>query len=186
MKVRFVSLFCSAVALVGCGKLSKDQARQIIQTTYYDKDDNAYCAWSPGDRHRKDPPTVLSFVSQDAQPCVKELAAAGVLTEKDKPKPVPYELGGGTLYSYTLAGSAYYAKDGNLQVPCGKKKLGEVVSVSSEGTKATVKYTRTFTMDAALLGKISDCELTSKPTPGDSTETMRFRRDDDGKWAPDY
>ncbi len=178
--------FTALLLLAACGKLSKSDAHDIIQSTYYDKDDNAYCSWLPEDRHKNDPTKdakVLEFVSTDSEACVTELAAAGVLKAKAPPQPW---YGGGKVYSYALVGSAYYAKDGTLQVPCGKKKLGDVSSVSTEGNKATVKYARTFTVDTALLGKLEDCTFTDKPKPGESDETMKFRRDDDGKWAPDY
>lgn len=178
--------YAALLLLAACGKLSKSDAHDIIQSTYYDKDDNAYCSWDPEDRHKNDPtkdPKVLEFVSNESEACVAELAAAGVLKEKSPPHAW---ISGGKVYSYTLVGSAYYAKNGTLQVPCGKKKLGEVSSVSTDGKKATVKYSRTFTVDTSLLAKLDDCTFRDKPKPGESTETMLFRRDDDGKWAPDY
>ena len=38
-----------ATSLMGCGgKLSKDEAHQLLQKAYFDADANAYCSWKDG------------------------------------------------------------------------------------------------------------------------------------------
>ncbi len=70
-----------------------------------------------------------------------------------------------------------------VRFPCGKKQLGEVTSVSTEGKKATAKYTRTITRDDALTKKLSDCAIDG-PKAGTEDQSRGFIKDDDGNWSP--
>ncbi len=180
-----------ATLTVGCGRLSKSTAHDLIQSTY-GNDASVYCSWDnpPMRLSTKNPSTFreqeiggtdfwFGAVSSDEQrKCIDALSTAGLMREKAK---------GGPPFKYELTGAAIvkdmkYGIEGvALQFPCGKRGL-EIESITTNGNKATVRYTRPITRNAALTRMLATCSIDDVPKV--VTETMTLNRDDDGKWSP--
>ena len=166
------------VALTGCG-LSKSDAHEIIKQENYDKDSNVYCEFSEFSSTGSGAKQAFES-SYGANYCVWALGRAGVVDapscEDSRGKVcerAPFKLKGETSIS---------ERTGRLLFPCGTKRLGEVLSVTSEGKKAKVRYKRTVTLDQDLLKKVEQCTLKT-PTTGEEELTIQFSKDDDGKWT---
>ncbi len=191
MRTRFTArvplLAIALLLLSACGKLSKDDARAMMQAKFYDKEDNIYCVWAGGVVHDEGGSGAtkrFSFMSpSDAEKsCIKELTSAAILRQSDCVKTY-YGVPTCDVEGYTLGRGVDFTRTNAIQFVCGKKKLGDVVSIITEGKKATVKYSRTITRDDALSAKLTDCTLDGQKA-GSEEQTREFRKDDDGAWAP--
>jgi len=126
----------------------------------------------------------FSFMSPSnaEEKCIDEMTTAGLVRRGDCVKTY-YRVPTCEVYSYTLGPGVDFTKSGLIQFPCGKRKLGDVVSISTEDKKAVVKYGHTVVRDEALAAKLPDCALDGAK-PGGYELTRTFRKDDDGKWTP--
>ena len=172
--------FAVALLVAGCG-LSKDQAKQLIQEKYYDKDAAIYCTW---DLYLNPPETVKGVpvytTGADTRACLEVLQKAAFVEDLVCE---PAENCAQALFVVSQSSNARVRLN-KLDVPCGTKKLGNVVSVSTEGKAAKVRYKRTVTVDPAAVEKLRSCSL-RVPKSGDEEQTMKFIKDDDGNWSPD-
>jgi hypothetical protein len=190
---RGVAVLLAATLSMGCGKLSKDDARAMLQAKYF-KSDSAYCTWDGGnlgDRSKREPKSrTFSFISESKEDlidkdCVEEMVASGILQKKGEPIDLwKVHIGSGFSYVYGLADGVEITKAGNIQFPCGKVKLDGVTSISTEGKKATVAYVETITRDDEQTKKLAHCRKVEGPTSGTQERTWEFLQDDDGKWSP--
>lgn len=170
-------------ASTACGNLSKEKAREILQKKYYDKDNEVSCSW-------KEP------VSQEGSGSAVRYSAG---TTSDNPKLVDWMKaldglgivknaectdkwrGVCTKAMFDLGPNAS-VNSYRLSFPCGTKSLGEVISVTTEGKTAMVKYKRSIKLDHATIEKLSDLTL-DVPNEGEEELTRKFVKDDDGNWS---
>jgi hypothetical protein len=188
-----VAVVLAATISMGCGKLSKDDARVKLQAKYYETDD-AYCTWDGGnlgDRSKREPKSrTFSFVSESKEDlidkdCVEEMVAVGMLKKKGEPIDLwKVHMGSGYSYVYGLADSVEITRTGDIRFPCGKVKLDGVTSISTEGKKATVTYVETITRNDEQMKKLAACRKVDGATSGTKERTWEFLQDDDGKWSP--
>lgn len=172
------------LTLAACSKnLSKEKAREVIQKNHYDKDDNMYCSWREVVQREgaSDKEAVFWPILPDGKKqCLSALATAQVVKDlgcRDKRC---------EEHRYALGSKGdSFTKGGFPQFACGKKKLGDVLSVTTEARKATVKYRRTFIRDEALTKALAGCDIDGEKS-GDEEQTMKMKQDDDGNWSPDY
>jgi hypothetical protein len=178
-------VLAAVLLAAGCGKLNKEDARAMLEARYYEKDDNAYCS-AKGLVQRDEGGSGLtkrfSFMSpSDAEKaCIGEMTTAGIVRRGDC---ITHGWNTCDVYAYTLGAGADFTQNGLIQFTCGKRRLGDVVSISTEDKKAIVKYGHTVVRDEALGAKLPDCALDGAK-PGEYELTRTFRKDDDGKWAP--
>lgn len=78
-------------------------------------------------------------------------------------------------------GGARNRPSGAVEFACGKVEVTEVISVTTEGSTATVLFKRTFTPNAALLASLAACKLEA-PDKGSVQKDWKFKRDDEGHW----
>lgn len=184
MRWRGVLVSAILVFAVGCSKnLSKERAREVIQKTHYDKDDNVYCEWKEvlTRQGASDKDAIFWPIdAASAKTCLGALTAAQVLKDRGCRDQRCDE----HRYSIGPKGDSL-TKGDFVQFACGKKKLGDVVSVTTEGRRATVKYRRTFARDEELSKALAACDIDG-PKGGEAEQTMKMKQDDDGNWSPDY
>ena len=70
-----------------------------------------------------------------------------------------------------------------VQFVCGRKALGDIISVTTEGKKATVKYNIVFSRNQGQAHTLRDCQIDG-PLDGQAAWTAVFNHhDDDGRWS---
>lgn len=172
-RARTLTVLGAMAAVIGCSNnLTKEQARQLLNDSYYAIDDNAYCSLdalitSKGGSGKT---ATYEFIRDDEmRKCGKELVASGIIVPADD--------------LFTLGDGVSLTRGDKLQWPCGKKTLGEVTSISTSADKkkASVRYKRSVTLDAAMKKGLADCKVDG--SEGEREETMEFSCDDDGKWT---
>ena len=181
---RGVVLAVVLLAAAGCGKLTKDDAKAMMQAKFYDKDDNVYCTWTGSQVSPKGASgtkKLYAFFNADENAsCIDELDVAGII----KKGACTDKRSDGSCFERAFdLGPNVDIHGIHIRFACGKKKLDDVTSISTADKKATVKYTRTITRDDALAKKVSDCALDG-PKSGSEDQSLGFLKDDDGKWSP--
>ncbi len=168
-----MSLFLAATA---CGSLSKEDAETVILTEVYGDDDGraATCTTqylgaegSGKDLHYKPHETDLG--------CARALVSAGLL------RPAKCVPAGDVCQKTFVLGADAKNSNGQVKFKCGGKMMGDVLSVTTEDRRATVKYDRTLVPDSNLLDSLGACKI-SKGTAGKSEFTAVLLKDDDGEW----
>lgn len=163
--------------LTACG-LSKSDARAIIEKENY-SDAVVTCQFTDFTTNGSGAGQTFES-SRESRYCVWAMGRADVL---DAP---PCEKPSGGICDYApfklKNGATYKESQGSLRFPCGTKSLGEVLSVTTEGKKARVRYKRTVTLDKAKLEKLQSCSL-KIPKDGEEEVTIEFTKDDDGNWT---
>lgn len=176
-----IAILTSAIALA-CGKLSKDDAHAVLKSSYYDKDDSIYCAWT---EYLQKPELVDGKYSYETggetRRCVEALqehahalSGARCMLFTDQPCEK-------MVFNIREETKAEVSR-GKLLFACGKKQLGSIVSIATEGRSATVKYERLVTIDKELIGRLGACQL-DVPKEGLQERSAKFTKDDDGKWV---
>ena len=161
------------------GNLTKENAHKLIEASYSDTNDPSMnCAVGDIDNARS---SSLMFGTYDElhQRCIAQLEKAEIL--------IPGECldrgcSGGCCKRAVKPGSKARATEkGLVTFACGKFNVLGVSSVTTQGNKATVKFSREFVADVAVLGPVGDCRL-QIPDKGRAEKTWEFTRDDDGNW----
>lgn len=160
------------------GNLTKDEAAKQIEAYYRQPPEpSAECEWKY--KIKKVDETTMSFGDYDDDAkCATALEKAGLIT---KGKCRETGCGGCCSREIVAAGGASFDKS-NLAFPCGSMSLDSVDSITTEGRKAKVTFTRTFTLDEAIVAKVSACPL-DKPEPGKKKRDRTFVQDDSGTWT---
>ena len=179
-----VVLVAFGFSTVGCGNLSKEKAREILQKEYYDQDSSAYCSievryegTGSGDLYR-----LMDMLDADAaEACIDALMSVGAAKRKtclDDSKPC-----GSWLFepgdNASVSGSRTFR---TVNVPCGEKKLLDTVSVTTEQRAAEVVYKQSTRVDNNMVKALSRCKV-SVPKNGVEERKATFKRDDDGNWS---
>lgn len=162
-------------------KLASEEAQKIVDDYY--KDRPPTCTWTSPHRQTNEGFTYRSHDDTE-QRCMtalsrRNLAAEGECLSKGCP--------GGCCAREVLArGIASLSLESpmGLAFPCGTSKELRIVAVSTEGSSATIEYTRTHTPDEELLEDLRTCELT-RSAPGERALVLRAKRYDDGTWRRD-
>lgn len=157
-----------------CSKdLSKDKAKEIL-SKQHETHPVAYCGLKNSLLEEK-PGIFSASLNDDA--CVTQLKEIGALTSVGCIK--NYSSGGCMTYGFKL-GPKTLVEHGTW-IECGKRTFGDVTSVTTEGKKATVKFTHVFTLDDTRW-KLSACILQPHET-GETEASAVFLRDDSGNWT---
>lgn len=163
------------LGLAGCGKLSKSEAEEQIKKEYFDNDDALLCTWlgagsvTAGGLGKA---TVLDTL--DDQACVHGLEAerALVVVETDSRL---------STTSFRPGPNGRFIR-GSFEFKCGTRSFKEITSITTEGSKATVKFIRTAHVDASTMQRVATCKLSDPPVDGDAERTVVFTKDDSGTW----
>lgn len=184
--MRLLELLTVALVLTsaGCGNLSKEKAREILQKKYYDQDSSAYCSIEvryegTGSRELY---RLMNMLDADAnEACIDALRSVGAAKRKqcsDDSTPCRswlFEPGD----KASMSGSRTFR---DVNVPCGEKKLLEIESITTEQKTAEVAYRRSNRVDNNMVKMLSACKVTV-PKDGVEEKKITFKRDDDGNWA---
>ena len=184
--MRLLELLTAVLVLtnIGCGNLSKEKAREILQKKYYDQDSSAYCSIEvryegTGSRELY---RLMNMLDADAdEACVDALRSVGAAKRKqcsDDSAPCRswlFEPGD----KASVSGSGTFR---NVDVPCGEKKLLEIESITTEQKSAEVVYKRSNRVDNNMVNMLSACKV-AVHKDGVEKKKMTFKRDDDGNWA---
>ncbi len=171
---------------MGCGKLSKGRAKEMIQAKL---DPSVYCELKGNHPQLKstgnseDWTIELDETGEKFDSCMFHLKDQGIFaTEMCADF---YRHKNCQLYKFTLGPRGKMTRldagRGQVSFACGSRKLIDVTSVRTEGQKAVVKYTREVTLDGSSKA-VSDCTLTV-PEAGVVEREATFLRDDDGNWS---
>jgi hypothetical protein len=87
----------------------------------------------------------------------------------------------GGLIRFDLTDSSRWYSD-HVMLTCGTTAFGSVVSVTTSGNRAQVKFQRMDTLDRTALDKLKDCTV-NVGTDGQVNITAVFQRDDSGNWS---
>lgn len=192
--MRVFSSVCAAVLtaslLMGCGKLSKDKAKEMIQAKHF-ADPSASCTLKgfpqvSGSGASEEwtitaPGTTAPEVSKFSK-CIDELSKQNVLESSSCVDTVS---SGCWKYKFTLGPKGRLKKlantAGELSFACGSRKLLEVTSVRTEDKKAVVKFKRDATLDDTSKS-VSHCTV-ELPEAGLAEREVTFLKDDDGNWT---
>ncbi|TKC98662.1 hypothetical protein [Polyangium fumosum] len=171
-----------AVIGAGCGKLSKDKAREILQKKY-DADSTAYCSidvrregTGATERYR-----IMDMLDANAaEACIDALMSIGSANQKrcmGDSQPCDwwtFEPGD----TVSVSGTGTFR---SVKLPCGEKKLLDVVSVTTEERTAKVLYKQSVRVDESRIKGLASCKL-SAPKDGIVEKNATFKQDDDGNW----
>jgi len=166
------------VLLVGCNKsLDKETAEKILLQQEFTPG-RVECVWDKPIQKTSTEWTFLGF-AQAQQDCASQLVETGLAKLGGC-----YEKGCGPCCAELIEAtskSRLDEKKRGLTFTCGQSKLGQILSITTEGNKATVKYERELTFEP-VVGELSKCKLT-KPEAGRKTQERQFVRDDAGNWS---
>jgi hypothetical protein len=168
---------------VGCGNLSKEKAREILQQKHYDQDNNVNCEWKEFVSQESSGITVHYSVSDTSDTSkitdsMKALSSLGVIKNVecvDRSR-------SGCLKAQFDLGPSTSVQGARMSLPCGTKTLGEVTSVATEGKTATVRYKRTVKLNHNVIEALSALIL-DIPKEGEEELARKFVKDDDGNWS---
>ncbi len=170
-----VVILATVLLVLGCGKLSKDEAARILKESKY-KSGEGYCTWQAPQKSRQTDWSYTPFDAQEAG-CMLELSEAGLASDG---KCMDAGCTGGCCkMGIVLGGKAKF--DRGVSFACGKFSDISVTSVRTEDATATVKASRVFTSDRPLLDKLKACKL-NMPQEGAAELSWKFAKDDDGTW----
>lgn len=178
---RACSIFGTTAAMIlvltACSGMSKGKAKDMLQKRY-DEDKSLYCSLKRAVAQEKG-----GVYSGPEKTCIKQLAKAGLVSDTGCAQHFAADPSDCMTWGFKPA-KATISKNVWLKFPCGTKTLGEVKSVTTEGKKATVKYTRTFKLDDGATAELTDCVL-DPIQEGESEGTATLKQDDSGNWSED-
>jgi hypothetical protein len=159
------------------GELSAAEAEKMLVP--YVTSASATCVW---EQPRKRTDTTWQFYVDDANAgCAKALLLAGVAKPGACLEPgCPAGCCQLEIKPTADHGSKWGAT--GLEFSCGTLAFGKILSISTKDKAATVKYTRTATLDAAMMKTLEPCVL-AKTEGGEKERERNFRRNDDGSWT---
>lgn len=177
-----------AVTTMGCGKLTKENARLMIQEKHF-KDNKIECKWKTLVSVTGTGSSVehtIGYFGEGAEgekqnKCVNEMIKAGVLSSR---KCVENNSLGCVKHKIELGAISKMQTNstvGNIEFACGTRSLDGINSITTEEKKAKVKFDRTLVLDEALIKALSDCTL-GLPEAGKKERESNFTKDDDGVW----
>lgn len=172
-------LLGGVLLLVGCNRgLSPEQAAEELGK---ETGNAIYCAWQ-GPRKFTDTRWAFLAVDKANPPCAAAFEKAGLAKVGECVEP---GYGGRCMRTeITPTGKNKSAMFGTneLGFTCGVVEFRRVVSVTTSGNDATVRFIRNTTLDTGLLDSLEACVL-NKPPAGEQELERRFRRDDSGAWS---
>lgn len=172
-----LTLVSLAIGSSGCGNLSKPEAEAQIRKRSFDSEAKTtlYCEW---ERHVRpghgdtwvpvgDP---LAVPPKGGDVCVKALVSVGALRD-------------GSDVIGLRPGPKGKIVDRSLMFACGTNALGSILSIATEGKKATVRWTRETKVDRAVLSAVEACGLRAVPADASAEFSSTLSKDDDGRWS---
>lgn len=159
-------------------ELSSAEAEKLM--IQYVSTDRANCVWR---QPQKRTDTVWQFFSSDVPNigCAKALVLARIATTGAC---FDTSCNSGCCYMEITPTGQHESKfdPTGLEFTCGTFTFGKIVSVFTKEKVATVKYTRTATLDPALMKVLEPCVL-DKAEAGEKERERTFRHNDDGSWS---
>lgn len=174
--LRAAALLSLAIVATACSKdLSKDKAKELLAKRYRERP-ALYCGLKNGVIEEK--PGVFSAGLND-DVCISQLQKVGAVISVGCV--AEYTAGGCKAYGFKLGPTAFVERRNELWTECGRRTFGDVTSITTEGKKATVKFTRSYELDDTS-SKLSACII--KPLQaGESEGSSVFVQDDSGNWT---